>query len=129
MRGDEKGLVRKFRAEMDSQRTDDHIKTKLLLKSTYEMNFVDKSITLTYIGKIDIGDNTKHITNFEMSTNSSQLVMLMQIGDSFLLMFEFGKATQKYLDQIKKLLNEIGIESEIAGELHKVITDSDKQVL
>lgn len=127
--GDEAELVRKFRAEMNSQRSDDYVKTKRQLSSTYELNCVSKKITLTYIGKIDIGENTKHIIGFEMSTNAAQLVMLMQIGNEFLLMLEFGKATGKYINKLDELLTEMGIEVKIKSELHKVIADSDKQVL
>ena len=127
--GDEAELVRKFRAEMNSQRSDDYVKTKRQLSSTYELNCVSKKITLTYIGKIDIGENTKHIIGFEMSTNAAQLVMLMQIGNEFLLMLEFGKATGKYINKLDELLNEMGIEVKKKSELHKVIADSDEQVL
>lgn len=127
--GDEAELVRKFRAEMNSQRSDDYVKTKRQLSSTYELNCVSKKITLTYIGKIDIGENTKHIIGFEMSTNAAQLVMLMQIGNEFLLMLEFGKATGKYINKLDELLTEMGIEVKKKSELHKVIADSDEQVL
>ena len=127
--GDKAELVRKFRAEMNSQRSDDYVKTKRQLSSTYELNCVSKKITLTYIGKIDIGENTKHIIGFEMSTNAAQLVMLMQIGNKFLLMLEFGKATGKYINTLDEILTEMGIEVKKASELKKVVTDSDKQVL
>ena len=127
--GDEAELVRKFRAEMNSQRSDDYVKTKRQLSSTYELNCVSKKITLTYIGKIDIGENTKHIIGFEMSTNAAQLVMLMQIGNEFLLMLEFGKATGKYINKLDEILTEMGIEVKKASELKTVVTDSDKQVL
>jgi hypothetical protein len=127
--GDIKEFVKKFRAELDSQRSDDYVKTKRLLTSTYELNCVNKKITLTYVGKIDIGENTKHITNFEMPTNAAQLVLLMQIGEKFYLMLEFGMATQKYLDNIAKQLNEMGVETETASKLHDVVKDSDTQIL
>jgi hypothetical protein len=129
IKGDIKKFVKKFRAELDSQRSDDYIKTKRLLTSTYELNCVNKKITLTYVGKIDIGENTKHITNFEMPTNAAQLVMLMQIDDEFYLMLELGKATQKYLDNMTEQLNEMGVKTEKVSNLHNVIKDSDTQIL
>lgn len=127
--GDEKDFVKKFRAEMDGQRSADYVKTKRQLTSTYELNCVNKKITLTYIGQLDIGENTKTIADFEMVTNAVQLVMLMQLGDEFRLMLEFGKATQKYIDKISELLQDMDIEVKTASELHRVITDSDKQIL
>ena len=127
--GDQKALVKKFRQEMDVQRSDDYVKTKRSIGSTYELNYVNKKITLTYIGKLEIGENVKHITNFEMVTNAAQLVMLMQMGDDFLLMLELGKATQKYLDKMSDILTKMGIEVKKASELKTVVTDSDKQVL
>jgi hypothetical protein len=129
IKGDIKDFVKKFRAELDSQRTDDYIKTKRLLTSTYELNCVNKKITLTYVGKIDIGENTKHITNFEMPTNAAQLVLLMQIDGEFYLMLELGKATQKYIENMEKQLNEMGVKTTTASKLHNVIKDSDTQIL
>ncbi len=126
---DEAELVKKFRAEMDSQRSDDYVKTKRQLSSTYELNYVSKKITLTYIGEIDIGGNTKHISSFEMATNATQLVMLMQIGDEFVLMLEFGKATGRYINKFAELLTQMGIEAKKVSGPHKVIVDSDKQIL
>ncbi|MCH5200195.1 MAG: hypothetical protein J1F60_04470 [Oscillospiraceae bacterium] len=127
--GDVKDFVKKFRAEMDSQRSADYVKTKRQLTSTYELNPVNKKITLTYIGSLDIGENTKNITDFEMVTNAAQLLMLMQLGDEFRLMLEFGKATQKYIDKISELLRDMGIEVKPASELHRVAKDSDEQIL
>jgi hypothetical protein len=129
IKGDIRDFVKKFRTELDSQRTDDYIKTKRLLTSTYELNCVNKKITLTYVGKIDIGENTKHITNFEMPTNAAQLVLLMQIGGEFYLMLELGKATQKYIENMEKQLNEMGVKTTTASKLHNVIKDSDTQIL
>jgi hypothetical protein len=64
-----------------------------------------------------------------MPTNAAQLVLLMQIGDVFYLMLELGRATQKYLDNMTAQLNEMGVKTEQASELHNVIKDSDTQVL
>lgn len=127
--GNVKEFVKKFRSEIDHQRTDDYIKTYRLFEGTYGHNYVSKQITLTYIGKIDIGAYTKHITGFEMVTNAVQLVMLMQIGSEFLLMLQLGRATQKYLDMISGQLGKMGIKVSKASELHKIITDSDTQKL
>ena len=127
--GDVRELVKKFRSEVDSQRSDDYIKTFRLFESTYGHNYVNKQITLTYIGKLDIGENTKHIIDFETSANAVQLVTLMQIADEFFLMLQLGTATGKYIDKISELLGEMGIETSHKSDVRKVITDSDTQIL
>ena len=129
MNGDVRDYVRKIRAEIDSQRTDDYIKSWRLFDSTYGHNYVNKQITLSYIGRLDIGINTKHIANLEMATNAVQLVLLMQLEEDFLLMLQLGKATGKYLERMGELLNEMGIPVQAASELHSVVTDSDVPVL
>ena len=129
MNGDVRDYVRKIRAEIDSQRTDDYIKSCRLFDSTYGHNYVNKQITLSYIGRLDIGENTKHIANFEMATNAVQLVLLMQLEEDFLLMLQMGKATANYLARMSGLLAEMGIPARAASELHKVVTDSDIPVL
>lgn len=129
MEGDARDYVRKIRAEIDSQRTDDYIKSWKLFDSTYGHNYVHKQITLSYIGRLDIGENTKHISNFEMGTNAVQLVLLMQLETDFLLMLQMGKATARYLERMSALLNEMGVETRKAAEPRTVVTDSDTPVL
>lgn len=126
---DIKKFVKKFRSETDSQRTEDYVKTMRLFENTYGHNYVNKQITLTYIGKIDIGENTGHMTDFEMVTNAVQLVMLVQIENEFQLMLQLGKATKKYLDKMNQLLDDMGIKVTDKSDICSVITDSDKQIL
>ncbi len=99
------------------------------MDSTYGNNYVHKQITLSYIGRLDIGENTKHISNFEMGTNAVQLVLLMQLETDFLLMLQMGKATARYLERMSALLNEMGVETRKAVEPRTVVTDSDTPVL
>lgn len=129
MNGDPREYARKLRAEMDTQRTDDYVRSWRLFESTYGHNYVHRQITLSYIGRLDIGINTRHIAGFEMQTNAVQLVMLMQMEEDFLLMLLLGKATAKYLERMCGLLNEMGIETRTASEPHIISTDSDVPVL
>ena len=129
MAEDVRDFVKDFRQEIDKQRGDDYVKTMRLFDSTYGHNYVNKQITLTYIGGIDIGENTKHMTGFAMETNANQLVMLVQLQDEFQLMLQLGKATGKYLEQYGRLLAGMGIDNGIVTDARLVITDSDEQVL
>nr|WP_027870894.1 hypothetical protein [[Eubacterium] cellulosolvens] len=126
---DPTGFVRKFRAEMDLQRSDDYVKTMRLFEGTYGHNYVNKQITLTYIGKVEIGANTEHISNFEMETNATQLVILAQVGQEFTLMLLLGKASQRYLDKVRELLCEAGVDAKEKTKARTIVKDSDRAVL
>ena len=129
MAEDVRDFVKDFRQEIDKQRGDDYVKTMRLFDGTYGHNYVNKQITLTYIGGIDIGENTKHLTGFSMETNANQLVMLVQLKEEFQLMLQLGKATGKYLEQYGRLLAGMGIDNRIVTDARPVITDSNEQVL
>lgn len=129
MKEDAAGFVRKFREEMNLQRSDEYVKTMRLFEGTYGHNYVNKQITLTYIGSVDVGKNTEHLRKFEMETNATQLVILAQVKDEFTLMLLLGKVTQKYLDRICELLREEEIDAEVITEARPIIKDSDHIVL
>lgn len=129
MKEDAAGFVRKFREEMNLQRSDEYVKTMRLFEGTYGHNYVNKQITLTYIGSVDVGNNTEHLRKFEMETNATQLVILAQVKDEFTLMLLLGKATQKYLDRICDLLREEEIDAEVITEARPIIKDSDHIVM
>ncbi|MCR4749981.1 MAG: hypothetical protein K5877_09345 [Lachnospiraceae bacterium] len=129
MAEDVKPFIKDFRKEVDLQRGTDYVKTMRLFDGTYGHNYVNKQITLTYIGGIDIGENTAHMRGFWMETNASSLVMLVGLLDEFQLMLQLGKATKKYLAKYDELLRKMGIDSRIVIEARTVVTDSDNAVL
>jgi hypothetical protein len=126
---DPENFIRKFRAELNEQRGADYVKTMRLFESTYGHNYVNKQITLTYIGSVDVGENTSRITDFAMETNATQLVILAEVGGEFYLMLLLGKATGRYQEQICRQLGAFGITAEIKAGSRVITKDSDDVVL
>ena len=121
--------IAKIRRDIATQRTDDYIKTFWQFESTYGWNHIHRCGLVTYIGTVDIGSLTGHITNFRMETNSCNNVYLTELNESFILMFQFGRVTDSYMNEFKKLLTEAGVGVTVNTEPEAVITDRDEKIL
>ncbi|MCR4749979.1 MAG: hypothetical protein K5877_09335 [Lachnospiraceae bacterium] len=121
--------AKKIRADVDSQRSCDYYISLFRLFTTYQNDPMFKARLVTYIGRVDIGDNTKHILDYKAETNSSEVVYLMQVGSKFSLSVLYGRATERYLQAYRRFFEEIGIETEVFASVHHVIKSSDTAVL
>ncbi|MBO4395332.1 MAG: hypothetical protein J5819_03185 [Eubacterium sp.] len=119
----------KIRRDISMQRTDDYIKTFWQFESTYGWNHIHRLGLVTYIGTVDIGSLTGHITDFRMETNSCNNLYLADMNDEFILMFQFGRVTREYMNEFKNLLTEAGISATVNTEPETVITDRDDRIL
>ncbi|MBR1742336.1 MAG: hypothetical protein IJ733_10825 [Lachnospiraceae bacterium] len=114
----------KIRAVIDYQRQQDYLKTLTDFYETYDWILAKRYAFLTYIGKLDIGDNTKHIKAFEMTDDSTDSIYMMELNGEFVISFQFGKVTETYMKTIMDILSEFGIESEIETEPYHIIKDA-----
>jgi NRPS condensation-like uncharacterized protein len=69
--------AKKIRSLIDYQRSSDFIKTFVEFYETYDWILAKRYAVLTYIGKVDIGKNAKHIIGFEMSDDAVCTMYLM----------------------------------------------------
>jgi hypothetical protein len=122
-------LAKKIRSTIDYQREDDFIKTLAKFYETYDWILAKRYAVVTYIGKIDIGSNTKHIKQFEMTDDAVCSLYLMELNDEFILTFQFGKATQKYMTAMLDILKDLGIEAQVIAEPYVIDRDVDEPVL
>ena len=121
--------IAKIRRDIATQRTDDYIRTFWQFESTYGWNHIHRCGLVTYIGTVDVGSLTGHITNFRMETNSCNNLYLTELNDSFILMFQFGRVTDIYMKQFAEMLTEAGVEVTVNTEPETVITDRDEKIL
>ncbi len=122
-------VSRKIRSDVDSQRSRDYILSFRRMMCTYNHSPLYKSRTVTYIGNLNIGDNSSHIIDFSLETFSVYNLFMMQVNDNFALTLQYGKATEKYLNAIIKVFSELGIKAEITCPAHIVEKDSMTAVL
>lgn len=128
MGGDISSAARKIRSVIDYQRSVDFIKTLAAFYETYDWILAKRYAILTYIGRLDIGKNTKHITGFEMTDDSTCSMYMMELNGQFVISFQFGKVTEKYMDTIIGILSDFGIEAEIETPPYPILKDSDTAV-
>jgi hypothetical protein len=122
-------LAKKIRSTIDYQRKDDFIKTLAKFYETYDWILAKRYAVVTYIGKIDIGSNTKHIKKFEMTDDAVCSLFMMELNNEFVITFQFGKATEKYMTAIVDILKDLGIETQIISEPHVIDRDVDEPML
>lgn len=120
--------AKKIRSVIDYQRNADFIKTLAAFYETYDWILAKRYAVLTYIGKLDVGKNTKHIKGFEMTDDASCSMYMMELNGEFVISFQFGKVTKKYMDTITGILSELGVEAEIETAPYPIMRDSDVPV-
>ncbi len=120
--------AKKIRSVINYQRDVDFIKTLAAFYETYDWILAKRYAILTYIGKLDVGRNTKHITGFEMTDDSTCSMYMMELNGEFVISFQFGKVTEKYMNTIIGILSEFGIESVIETSPYPIMKDSDDAV-
>jgi hypothetical protein len=122
-------VSKRMRKDLEVQRTKDYYITFSRVFSTYEYTHTYESRTITYVGALDVGDNNKHIVDFDMGTNSIYNLFMMQVNDRFVLCIYHGMATEKYMNELIKIFSELGIKAEITQPTHSVVQDSKTPVL
>ncbi len=122
-------ISQNIRSDLERQRTRDYILSLYRFFHAYEHIPLVKSRTVTYMGALDIGDNNSHILDFSMETNSIYNLFMFQLNDNFALTLQYGKATEKYLNELDKIFSELGIKAEITHLSHIVENDVTAAVL
>ncbi len=120
--------AKKIRSVIDYQRNVDFLKTLAAFYETYDWILSKRYAVLTYIGKLDIGTNTKHIKEFEMTDDATCSMYMMELNGEFVISFQLGKVTGIYMNTIIEILSELGVEAKVSEEPHLVVRDSDIQV-
>ena len=122
-------VAQRVRADLNAQRTRDY--TLSFIKSMYlEHNMFDfVARPITYMGKFSIGDNDEHVLMAGISTKADANVYMNAVGDRFDLALQYGKATEKYLDEFAKIFAELGVGAKIAVPAHFVALDVKEPVL
>ena len=121
--------VRKIRQDMESQRTKDYQVSFARLFETYQHAPAYVPGTVTYVGPLDIGSSNCHITDFRMETGADRTAYLAQLNDRFLLMLQYGKATEKYIRALGRVLEDAGVSAEITSPVEYVAVDSPAPIL
>ena len=114
--------VQRIRANINAQRRLDYIKTQAAFYETYDWLLASCYGTLTYLGVFNVGENTKHIVDFEMSDDAVASVFMMGLNDDFVLSFQLGRVTRDYAEAVTRILLEFGVVSELIDPPHHIMS-------
>lgn len=129
MSDDIANAAKKIRSVIDYQRNENFIKTLAAFYETYDWILAKRYAVLTYIGKLDVGTNTRHIKSFEMTDDATCSMYMMELNGDFVISFQFGKVTKKYMVTVMEILSEFGLDAEIETAPYPIIKDSDTAVI
>ena len=116
-------VAQKIRADINRQRGRDYQISLQRVFTMYEPVAKFKPLTVTYMGAFSVGENDSHIRDFIMGTNGNTNLYLMQMGEHFYLTLQYGRATQRYLDEFVRVLGELGIEASIGRPAQSMEND------
>ncbi len=119
----------RIRAVIDYQRQVDYLKTLTKFYDTYDWIQAKRYAFLTYIGKLDVGANTKHIKGFEMTDDATDSIYMMELNGEFDISFQCGKVTEKYMNAVMKILGDFGIDVEVETAPRRIMRDVSDPVL
>jgi hypothetical protein len=122
-------VSQKIRKDVDMQRTKDYCITYQRSAATYMYIPKFRPKIVTYLGSVNIGDNTDHILDFSMETDGHFVVYMVQLKNKFIITFQHDNVTENYLNEMKKVFDELGIKAEITQPVSKVLVDSQTVVL
>jgi hypothetical protein len=64
-----------------------------------------------------------------METDGHFVVYMVQLKNKFIITFQHDNVTENYLNEMKKVFDELGIKAEITQPVSKVLVDSQTAVL
>ncbi len=112
------------------QKSDDYIRSHVALENTYSvLNIRNACLSVNFCGEFEIGENTSYIQNITMTDYSIRSVFMIRLGDNIKVSFQYGNATGKYMDAVKKTLDGFGIQSKITVSPYPVSAESDKPIV
>nr|WP_027870897.1 hypothetical protein [[Eubacterium] cellulosolvens] len=121
--------AKRIRKEVDSQRSKDYIVTLCRFFDTYQFVPAVRPRLVSYLGDFDLGMHTCHITDYVIDTTGHYVVYLQQVGDQFLFLVQYGRATGRYLEEFRRLFEELGIRTEVARPAHAISKGTDHAVM
>ncbi|MDO4537784.1 MAG: hypothetical protein Q4B54_06440 [Coriobacteriales bacterium] len=116
-------VARKVRAAINKQRSLDYIMTQAAFCETYDWIMGASFSELTYMGTLDIGANTCHIVDFEMTDQRKSSVFLMELNDEFIMSFELGDPSDVYMQTVVNILGDFGVAAELVAPAHTVLSE------
>ncbi|MBR5089398.1 MAG: hypothetical protein IK093_08215 [Ruminiclostridium sp.] len=112
-----------LRSALNTQRTEDYVKSCAAMLRTYNIDATACSGIVSYFGDIGLGELQEHITGMMLANNSCNTVNLIQFGDEYMLLCQLGIATERYMKALTTELKKLGIDTRVVREPSSIITE------
>lgn len=112
------------------QKSDDYIKSHVALENTYSvLNIRNACLSVNYFGEFYIGEKTSYIKSITISDYSIRSVFMVRLGDIIKISFQYGSATDKYMNAVLKTINGLGIQAKVTAEAYPVRAEAEKPIV
>jgi hypothetical protein len=111
------------------QRGRDYVGTISRVNDTYGANVRSIRRTVTYIGTFSVGSNDVHIVDYWIDNNGRSNYYLVEANGVFYMTLLYGMATQRYLAELARSLEELGVHAELRHPAHVIPLGSSTAVL
>ena len=109
------------------QKNDDHIKSYVALENSYAvLGIRNACLSVNFSGEFDIGEKTSYIKNVTMSDYSMKSVFMIRLGDRFKVSFQYGSATDKYMNAVSAVLCALGADAEVTVRAYPLGAETEK---
>lgn len=122
--------IRKITDTRQYQKSADYIKSHVALENTYSvLNIRNACLSINFSGAFDIGEKNSYIRNISMHDYSIRSVFMMLLNDTIKVSFQYGTATDKYMNAVKDTLNGLGIKADITAKAYPVSAETEKPIV
>ncbi|MBO4395333.1 MAG: hypothetical protein J5819_03190 [Eubacterium sp.] len=118
--------IKNIRSVISYQQSEDYIKTLTAFYDTYDWILAKRYAFVTYMGKFNVGSQTSHVRSFRMTDDATSSLYMMDLNGEFVISFQFGRATGKYMQGLREVLTGYGLTAEVLTEPEIVLPDAEK---
>ncbi len=112
------------------QKSDDYIKSHVALENTYSvLNIKNACLSVNFVGNFDIGEKNEYIKNITMTDYSLRSVFMIRLKEKLKISFQYGSATEKYMNAIVKTLCELGVQAKVTAKPYPVSAENDSPIV
>lgn len=112
------------------QKSDDYIKSHVAIENSYAvLGIRNACLSVGFSGEFNIGGMTSYIKNITMSDHSMKSAFMIRLGDKFKVCFQYGNATDKYMNAVSAVLRGLGANAEVTAGAYPLSAESEKPIV
>lgn len=124
---DWKAAVQNIAGIRARQKSSDYIKSHVSMENSYAvLDIRNACLSINFSGEFDIGEKTSCIKDITMTDHSIRSVFMIRLGDTVKVSFQYGGATDKYMQAVAAALNSFGADAKITAAAYAINAETEK---